>query len=606
MNRLVANRISHSMAVVSVVVAAFLLVPSGSLNAQSVSFEQDVSPILADHCYGCHGPETQKSDLRLDTLSYDLLHDSAAAETWHDILGALNRGEMPPKDQPQPTDEQRRKLVDLLTTAIKRVLRANTTSGGSPVLRRLNRVEYQNTMRDLLGIDTDFAKNLPPDAVSEDGFRNNGRALRMSALQLEYYLQAARQGLRKAIVTGPAPPVFHHVLREGTENGGRTVQSFGRSNILGRTSIFLARIAEDYPEQGEFLVRVRARAELREGQGYPRMEVALGFRADTQLPHSVAGVMDVPSQQSRTYEVRGRIEDFPLPSRSQSKFPGLLIKLANLYDDGSPLPDQLTVDVPVKGKKKLKKKKVWPDEAHMPKLHIESVEFVGPVFESWPPKHHTDILFASPKRSNDEPAYVAEVLHRFMRRAYRRPVTSDEIQPFFHRQVYLPDEHGHFTHENAEAPRQRWTQLQALDAQSGDLVWLSECGVNMGCVPLVQSLSDGSTVLVVGRGGGHSPPEAPEGVSMIRADNGKTLWTLELPAYMSTQTYPVADGHALIFHKGDHLWVDAGTGKITRKVSIVSDIPTCRWSGSGHEIVQESLAQNKPRSITQQSNLLVG
>ncbi len=175
-----------------------------------------------------------------------------------------------------------------------------------------------------------------------------------------------------------------------------------------------------------------------------------------------------------------------------------------------------------------------------------------------------------------------------------------------HRQVYLPDEHGHFTHENAQAPHERWTQLQALDAQSGDLVWLSQCGVNMGCVPLVQKLKDGRAVLVVGRGGGHGPPETPEGVSMIRADDGQTLWTLTLPEFMSTQTYPIVDGQALVFHKGDHLWVDVDTGKISRQVSIVHEVPACRWSASGHEIHPESLAENKPRSITQQSNLLVG
>jgi hypothetical protein len=175
-----------------------------------------------------------------------------------------------------------------------------------------------------------------------------------------------------------------------------------------------------------------------------------------------------------------------------------------------------------------------------------------------------------------------------------------------HRQVYLPDDHGHFTHENAEAPHERWTQLQALDAQSGESVWVSRCGVNMGCVPLVQTLDDGRAVLVVGRGGGHGPPETPDGVSMISADDGQTQWSLELPNFMSTQTYPIVDGNALVFHKGDHLWVEVDTGKIARQVSIVRDVPTCRWTAGGHEMRHESLAENKPRSITQQSNLLVG
>lgn len=197
---------------------------------------------------------------------------------------------------------------------------------------------------------------------------------------------------------------------------------------------------------------------------------------------------------------------------------------------------------------------------------------------------------------------------------WERQVTSvSRTQPvlfegklIFHRQVYLPDAHGHFTHENANAGRDQWTQLQAVDAESGALIWTSECGVNMGCIPLVQRLNDGTPVLVVGRGGGHGPPETPEGVSMIRADNGQELWSLELPDYMSTQTYPVVNDHALIFHKGDHLWVNARSGKIRRSVSIVKDIPTCRWSPSGYEMAREDLQEKAPRSITQQSNLLVG
>ena len=177
----------------------------------------------------------------------------------------------------------------------------------------------------------------------------------------------------------------------------------------------------------------------------------------------------------------------------------------------------------------------------------------------------------------------------------------------FHRQVYSPDDDGKFPHKRAETGKHTWTQLQAVDAKSGDIVWISECGVNMGCVPLVQKLNDGTHVMVVGRGGGHGPPETPDGVSMIRADNGKTLWTLELPQFMSTQTYPVVDNLALIFHKGDHLWVSAITGKITRQVSIVNEVPVRRWIRKGdYKTVTENLPEKKPRSITQQSNLRVG
>lgn len=130
--------------------------------------------------------------------------------------------------------------------------------------------------------------------------------------------------------------------------------------------------------------------------------------------------------------------------------------------------------------------------------------------------------------------------------------------------------------------------------------------VNMGCIPILQELSDGRKVLVVGRGGGHGPPEKPEGVSMIEATTGRTLWTLPLKDFMSTQNYPLYRDQVLVFHRGEHLWVDGFSGEVVKRQSIVDEVPVCRWSPSGRLDVIETLPAKKPRSITQQSNLLVG
>lgn len=174
-----------------------------------------------------------------------------------------------------------------------------------------------------------------------------------------------------------------------------------------------------------------------------------------------------------------------------------------------------------------------------------------------------------------------------------------------HRQVYLPDEEGHFDHSHLDAPQGQWTQLQAIDSATGEQLWVSECGANMGCAPLLQHLNDGRPVIVVGRGGGHSPPEKPEGVSMIFAETGETIWTLALPGYMSTQTFPVVDDKVLIFNGNEHLWLDALSGSIQRTVNLVENVPVCRWVAGERVIQQENLPDNKPRAITQGSNLRV-
>ncbi len=175
------------------------------------------------------------------------------------------------------------------------------------------------------------------------------------------------------------------------------------------------------------------------------------------------------------------------------------------------------------------------------------------------------------------------------------------------RQIYAPDGEGHFTHEHKNAPLDQWTQLQALDIRTGDVKWTTTCGVNMGSVPLPQKLNDGREVLLVGRGGGHSPPEKPEGVSMVDADNGETLWTLPLPGFMSTQTISIHGGHAWIYHGPELLKVGATSRKIEKRISIVEDIPARLHTDEGWKSERISIkpGRNK-REITQQSNVLVG
>ncbi len=385
------------------------------------TFSESVAPILARRCVQCHGPVAQNAGVRLDTLSSDLISDRRAAETWHDVRNALNRGQMPPKGAPGLTSDERDDLMGWLNAEIERAVKAGRATGGEVVMRRLNRFEYQNTMRDLLGLDLDYSKNLPPDEFSPDGFQNNGAALRMSALQLEYYLDAARRGLRRTIVEGPAPPVYSFQADETVEDKERATDW---SNRLGRTGVFVAR-APEFPDEGEFVVRVRAHAEIPEGSPYPRMHVTLGYRADTQTPNRDVGLVDVTSVTSREFEFRGRIEEFPLQSRTQSKYPGLLIWIRNVYRDGQPTPTGEKVELLVDGKKK--QEWIFTEDPAFPKIVVESVEFGAPSFQAWPPEHHTRILTELPSSRSDEPAIAQDAVRRFMSRAFRRPAAPEPV-----------------------------------------------------------------------------------------------------------------------------------------------------------------------------------
>ncbi len=387
-----------------------------SKNSKS-AFKREVLPILKKYCVRCHGRKKQESRLRLDTLSIDLVNDRAAGEYWREVLNVLNAGEMPPKDEAQLSTAQRKVLTTWVSGAIQAAIDAQRSSSGRAVLRRLNRLEYQNTMRDLLGLDMDYSRDLPPDPASSDGFRNNGLSLQMSAIQLEYYLQTARRALQRVIVEGPPPKVSNHEFSQS--NVKNWLGGAERSNSLGRYQEFLGKMVKDYPETGEFLVKVTLKAELKPNVGFPLMEVAVGYRPDTKILFHEAGVVEITSADEQTLEFRGRIENHPLPVRGQGKYPGLVVRIRNIYDDGSPRQ---------KGKKDKQKGMSFPDEPDLPKILIQKVEFHGPVFDKWPPASHRNLLFDSPLRESDESAYVSEVVQRFMLRAFRRPSTAAGVK----------------------------------------------------------------------------------------------------------------------------------------------------------------------------------
>ena len=387
------------------------------------AFEKTIAPILQRNCFACHGPNLQQANVRLDNLPTDFGSDRRAAETWHDALNALNRGVMPPPGAAPLAAADRTALTGWLTARLQEADRRRHSAADATVLRRLNRVEYQNTMRDLLGLDIDYTENLPPDETGPDGFKTNGAALRMSALQLETYLESARSGLRRAIVEGPAPPVFEHRAAETVVD---KLKNVNWSNRLGRTGIFVARVPQ-FPDQGDFLLRVQARAEFPDGSPYPRMRVDLGYRADTQTPSRTVAEVDVAARASRTFEFRGRIEEFPLQSRTQSKYPGLLIWIRNVYSDGQPPPKGQEVEAEENGE--LKKRFVWPEDPAFPKVVIESISFRAPAYRQWPPETHARLVPVAPASEREELPVLRELLRRFLRRAYRRPAADADLRP---------------------------------------------------------------------------------------------------------------------------------------------------------------------------------
>ncbi len=176
-------------------------------------FSEDINPVLDKYCVQCHGPEEQKAGLRLDSINPDLVKGPDAA-TWRGMLDMINSGEMPPKEEEQLSDEERRMLVDWITASVQNAIKIKKSSQAA-VIRRLTKKQYTNSLNNLLSVSVDFGDVLPDDEKSEMGFSNNGHELQISPLHIEYYKQIAREALDKAITPVEKPKSTRYKIKFG-------------------------------------------------------------------------------------------------------------------------------------------------------------------------------------------------------------------------------------------------------------------------------------------------------------------------------------------------------------------------------------------------------
>jgi len=179
------------------VIALSLLNSTPLPAADEAQFKPDA--FLSRYCLGCHGTNEQKGDRRFDNLPTTVGIDVAIGERWQEVLHQLQLGEMPPSDEQQPTDDERRAMVAWIEEQVTRAQSVQQDRGGQVVHRRLNRAEYLNTVRDLFGFEGDFDPTTGfPGDEELDGFRNVGSALRTSRHHLEQYMKAADLVLQQA------------------------------------------------------------------------------------------------------------------------------------------------------------------------------------------------------------------------------------------------------------------------------------------------------------------------------------------------------------------------------------------------------------------------
>lgn len=231
--------------------------PAPKPPASPDGFETIVKPFLAENCYPCHGNEKQKRDLNFQSFEQipSLTALTEHRDSWEEVVSKLRAREMPPEDEPQPAEKQRQAVATWIDRELARIDRVTPPDPGRVTARRLNRTEYNNTIKELLGVDTHPADDFPQDD-SGYGFDNIADVLSLSPVLMEKYVSAADKVARMALFGPPAlKPTLTRLRSDGRRPGDARV--FPEKYDLTGLSLPNAFHANyRIPVEGEYVVRV--------------------------------------------------------------------------------------------------------------------------------------------------------------------------------------------------------------------------------------------------------------------------------------------------------------------------------------------------------------
>jgi hypothetical protein len=369
---------------------------SGVENKAVAQFQTDVQPILREYCYDCHGDGMNKGKVAFDELkSDDAILDH---ELWTKAIKNVRAGLMPPQKKPRPTAEDQKRLENWIKYSAFG-LDPNNPDPGRVTVRRLNRVEYRNTIRDLMGVDFRADEELPPDDTGY-GFDNIGDVLSMSPLLLEKYMQAA-----EAIVADAVPRISRtpkEILITGKQfHGSGDIQD---DNPAGRNLAVRPAGGENALSLSYYTSANVSHSVNVEQAGKYRLVLNLGARGDFDFdPGKCKFIFKVDGHEAwqKEFEWQDRPKfRFEVETNWQSGEHQLAFELQPL----TPLELKHTAT----------------------DMQIFSVAVQGPLArEYWTYPKNYERFFSSDEPPNSKAArqkYAREVLSRFATKAFRRPV----------------------------------------------------------------------------------------------------------------------------------------------------------------------------------------
>ena len=431
--------------------SALMVAPLATLRAADKP-PRPISTLIEQNCLDCHDAETKKGALDLTELTFDLT-DPKPMERWVQIFDRVEKKEMPPANEEMTADD-RNALLAALESPLYTASAAAIAEKGRGPMRRLDRIEFEQNLRDLLELPhLDIRDMLPADRESHH-FDKVASTLDISHVQLTAYLDATETALRQAMVTSSAPPVSKKTRVVGRKLGPRGSVGGAQSMFYARDGKGLAGLnveeqqramATDDPSlemvlfrspgwpyavfpaktlataTGEYRVRFSARSVL-QTEGFVLRKgmrpVPMNFRSRKPTSHDQAedvrmtgGIIDVQPEggvyETTVYLLAGQTIEY-----------GML---------GLPVPQ-----IDALGRTGYYRFPPFP-EGGQPGIAFQWLEMEGPIAPaSWPPDSHRvlfDDLGADVKSA--KPAEDAKrLLRRFIALAAREPVPEEAIPPF--------------------------------------------------------------------------------------------------------------------------------------------------------------------------------
>ncbi len=387
----------------------------------------DVREVVDSYCVACHNDASRSGGFSFDGVDFG--DPGVDVESLERVIGKLEARMMPPAGLPRPAAPVYDSVTSWLGGELDRAWAESPNPGRVTPVHRMNRLEYNNAVGDLLGVDVDVTELLPGDPTADGSFDNMAAALPFSTAHMERYLSVARQVTRLAVGLPPASPeattheIPLHVLQEWRQ--GEDLP-FGTRGGIG--------VAHHFPVSGEYLLRIRLRTNWQDyimGMGWPqRLDVRLdgrllesftigGEAPGDPSPMSFTGPGEPGSIEWEAYMLTG---DEHLELRTVVEAGPHLVSVSHVREHFEP------EDVPQPVERG---RLIANDEVYMGYQQVHSLEIGGPygttgVAEDTPSRER--IFTCHPGEGADARGCATEILSGMARRAYRRGATPGEVE----------------------------------------------------------------------------------------------------------------------------------------------------------------------------------